>query len=102
MAAPTPPPSARRGWTAYDPEWLVVLAREQHPDAPWLADALAQCRQAVGVGNALVHFASGRPEVEAPFVETIELDDPSLGLVLVDVLPDQRIGAIEIVSLLPG
>jgi hypothetical protein len=82
----------------------VKLAREQHPDAPWLADALALCRRAVGAGSAYVHFASAehanRPGAEWQYRESMDLDDPEVGMVVVDVLQDGRIGGIELVGLL--
>jgi hypothetical protein len=102
MTEPDPPSTLRRGWEPYDPTWLVALARVQHPDSPWLAESLARCTQAIGAGRACVHFASPHPAVAADgsAAETIQLDDPDVGVVVVEVLPDRRIGGIEIVALL--
>ena len=33
-------------WQPYDPSWLVALAREQHPDKPWLVESLRLCTRA--------------------------------------------------------
>ena len=91
-------------WQPYDPAWLVQLARAQHPESPWLAEALARCRLAVGAGSPYVHFASAeqanRPGAEWQYRESISLHDPEVGLVVVDVLEDGRIGGIELVGLL--
>ncbi len=35
---------ARHDWKPYDPAWLAALAREQHPDLPWLADGAGAAR----------------------------------------------------------
>lgn len=43
-------------WKDYDPGWLVALAREQHPDEPWLAAALERCTRAQWESRAYVYF----------------------------------------------
>jgi hypothetical protein len=93
-----------RGWQPYDPQWLVALARAQYPDEPWLAEALAQCRRALGGGTADVHFVDparpNQPGSAWQFDRTVELDDPETGLVVLDVLEDGRIGGLEMAGLL--
>ena len=97
MPRPDASSGVRPGWQPYDPAWLVALARKQHPDKPAIADALSRCLQATGSGTACVHFASSSQGVDG----SEELHDPQLGLIVVDVLRDGRIGGIEIVGLLP-
>jgi hypothetical protein len=93
-------------WTAYDPAWLVALARAQHPGKPWLAEALARCTQARGAGTVYVRFVSHRnanqPGAAWQFERSVELVDRDAGVVLVDVLQDGRIGGVELVDLEMG
>ncbi len=78
----------------FDPGRLVVLARAQHPDRPWLADALARCTAGRREGRAYVHFVE--PDDPAWVVEeTVRLADRG-GDVLVDVLRGRRIGGVEL------
>ena len=49
-------------WEPYDPTWLVVLAREQHPDLAWLPEALAACSGCCRESAAYIHFVDpGNP-----------------------------------------
>jgi hypothetical protein len=93
-------------WAPYDPAWLVALARAQHPDEPWLADALSRCTQARGAGTVYVRFVSHRhanqPGAPWQYDRSIELADPEAGVVLVDVLRNGRIGGIEMLDLEMG
>ncbi len=47
---------AQECWKAYDPGWLVELAREQHADKPWLASALSACTRGRYESRAYIHF----------------------------------------------
>ena len=81
------------GGEPFDPGRLVELARAQHPDRPWLADALARCTGGCREGRAYVYFVE--PDDPAwVFEENVVLEDRG-GDVVVDVLRGRRIGGAE-------
>ena len=87
-------------WKPYNPDSLVQLAREQHPDKPWLADALAACTRA-GWGSRKHHYLyfvdpanANQPGAECQFEREVWLDDPKVGWLNVDVLTGGRIGGV--------
>jgi hypothetical protein len=86
-------------WKPYDPAWLVALAREQHPDLPWLADALAGCTRAAWESRAYVHFVdpadANQPGSAWQFEENVVLEHPREGEIVLDVLRGQRVGGAE-------
>jgi hypothetical protein len=77
----------------FDPAPLVAAARAQHPDAPWLADALARCTAVYPDGRAYVYTVP--PSEGFRVVEAVVLHDRKLGTVVVDVLAGQRVGGLE-------
>lgn len=94
------------GWRPYDPSWLVAQARRQLPEQPELADAFAACVRARGAGGPYVYFVdAARPNAPGSpwqFDRNEMLEDTEFGDVVVDVLKDGRIGAIELLDLLLG
>jgi hypothetical protein len=86
-------------WKPYDPAWLAALAREQHPDLPWLADALAGCTRAAWESRAYVHFVdlgdANQPGSAWQFEENVVLEHPREGEIVLDVLRGQRVGGAE-------
>jgi hypothetical protein len=86
-------------WTAYDPSWLVQVAREQQPP---LVPALLNCTRARAESEAYVHFvapeAPNLPGSEWQFAHNIVLHHPEHGTVVLDVLKDGRIGGVEFVD----
>lgn len=86
-------------WKPYDPTWLVALAREQHPDLPWLADALEKCTRASWESRAYVHFVdpadANQPGSAWQFEENLVLEHPREGTIVLDVLRGQRVGGAE-------
>jgi len=86
-------------WKRYDPAWLVALAREQHPDLPWLADALAGCTRAAWESRAYVYFVdpadANQPGSAWQFDVNVVLEDPREGEIVLDVLRGQRVGGAE-------
>ncbi|HEX8319442.1 hypothetical protein [Longimicrobium sp.] len=86
-------------WKPYDPAWLAALAREQHPDMPWLADALAACTRAAWESRAYVHFVdpadANQPGSAWEFEENVVLEHPREGTIVLDVLRGQRVGGAE-------
>ena len=83
----------------YDPDWLVRLAADQHPDKPWLQDALAACRSTVSATRLYVRFVdatdANRPGSPWQFAQGIGLRDPRDGNLVIDVLKGNRIGGFE-------
>lgn len=78
----------------FDPSHLVALARTQHPEAPWLAEALARCTAGRWESRAYLHVVD--PSDPTWQVEqTVLLHDRARGDVVVDVLTGQRVGGIE-------
>lgn len=87
----------QRRFRAYDPGWLVDLARRQHPTARWLGDALEECTRARVEDRYYLRF-KGAPAVltEGATVRgNMLLRDPVEGLLVVDVHPDGRIAGLE-------
>ena len=89
-------------WKPYDPQWLVELAREQHQDKHWLAEAFSKCTRAQTGGRAYVYFVDhsnpNKPCSEWQFDQNLTLDHPDRGEIIVDVLKGQRIGGIELMN----
>ena len=89
-------------WQPYDPAWLVALAREAMPDAPWLADALATCTRASQESRAYLYFAdpsgANEPGSGWQLAENVVLHHPREGDLVLDVLKDGRIGGVEFLS----
>lgn len=96
-------PFQRYHWRPYDPTWLVALARTQLPEEPWLPDALAKCTKASG-DIPQIHFVNphrpNRPGSEWQFERNLELEDPEHGMLVLDVLKGNRIGAVEFLGVL--
>lgn len=86
-------------WQPYDPAWLVELAREQLPDEPWLADALARCTRAAESGHAYLYFVdpadANQPGAEWQFEENLTLEHRHEGALILDILAGQRVGGVE-------
>jgi len=86
-------------WQAYDPLWLVRLATAQHPDEPWLAEALSACTACRREGDKYVRFVdatgANRPGAAWQYEASVWLVDPDKGNLLLDVLSGRRIGGVE-------
>lgn len=89
-------------WEAYDPTWLVDLARESCPDEPWLVAALQRCTRAARESRAYIHFVdpanANAPGAEWQFVENILIEHPTDGDIVLDILTDRRVGGVEFLS----
>ena len=89
----------RRRRTPYDTSELVELARRTLPEQLWVADALARCSDALVATPYHVYFVdSSRPNEpgsEWQFRENVVLESPTEGDIILDVLKDGRIGALE-------
>src|SRR5262249_58818443 len=86
-------------WKAYNPIWLVELAKDQRPDLPWLAESLTHCTACWRKSRIMSYFVSpdraNQPAAEWQFKEVIELVHPEHGRLKLEVLKDGRIGGIE-------
>lgn len=90
------------GWKPYDPQWLVELAREQHQEKKWLAEAFSKCTSAQIGGRAYVYFVDysnpNMPGSDWQFDQNLTLDHPDHGEIIVDVLKENKIGGIELLK----
>lgn len=90
----------------YNPDWLAALATDQHPDQPWLADAFSRCTSVVKRTKYIIHFVdpthANRPGAEWQFDRNLCLKDPAEGNLVIDILKNERIGAVEFYDLLLG
>jgi hypothetical protein len=89
--APSPNP-----WIAYDPTWLVDLARVREPE---LVAALTKCKRAQVESKAYIAFVvsdvPNQPGSEWQFARNVHLHDPAHGHLVLDVLEDGRVGGVE-------
>jgi hypothetical protein len=89
-------------WQAYDPEWLVHLAQEQHPDEAWLPEALRACTRAQSESSYYIYFVpSHRPNQPGSawqFERNLTLESEEHGDVVLDILKGNKVGGIEFVS----
>lgn len=83
----------------YDPQWLVALAADQHADKPWLAEAFLRCRVVVKRTPFIIHFVDpsdpNQPGSLWQFDRNVWLTDPNEGRLVVDVLKNHQVGAVE-------
>lgn len=86
-------------WQAYDPDWIVELAKEQIPDRPEIIRALSECIKARVRNRAYTYFVSAdnanQPNSEWQFKGNVMLEDKKHGIIILDVLRGDRIGGIE-------
>lgn len=84
---------------SHDPAWLIALAKQQRPDLPWLTDSLAGCTMAAWRSRQHVYLVFPEPEggntTLSTYRETISLDDPKCGHIMLDVAVDNRIIGVE-------
>lgn len=86
-------------WESHDPSWLADWVRAHRPELGWLADALARCTRAAKGGRAYLYFVdpadANQPGAPWQHAETVTLEHPREGTLVVDVLTDGRVGGIE-------
>ncbi len=86
---------------AYDPTWVVELARQQYPEDEKLHQALAACTNIVrycDCGCGTPYFVDLRPEnpgEESDFGLRVTLEREDAPPVVIDLLPDGRVACIE-------
>jgi len=93
-------------WKPYDPTWLVELAKEQLPEETWLPAALAACTTARQESDAYIHFVNptnpDEPESEWQVQTNFELQHPTEGDLVLDILEGNRVGGVEFLARLTG
>ena len=95
----------RATWEPYDPAWLIALAREQYSEEQWLPAALAECTRCLRESVAYLHFVDSarpnKPGSEWQFDGNIMLESPSEGLIVLDILKNNRVGGVEFIDKIP-
>ena len=91
-------------WEAYNPQWIVDIAKEQIPDKTEIITALSKCLKAKSESKAYIYFANGDnpngPNSEWQFQENITLEDKKNGTIVIDVLKGNKIGGVEFLKYL--
>jgi hypothetical protein len=88
-------------WEPHDPRRLIDLAQVQHPDKPWLAEALAACTSCHWESRSRKYLRfidaihANQPGSLWQFDQNLWLEDPREGRLLLDVLTNHRIGGVE-------
>lgn len=89
-------------WKPYDPAWLVELAKEQLPEETWLPAALAACTTASQESAAYIHFINptnpDEPESEWQVQMNLELQHPTEGDLVLDILEGHRVAGVEFLA----
>ncbi len=86
---------------AYDPTWIVDLAKQQYPEDERLHQALAACTRVVrycdcGCGTPyFVDVAAESSGEDSEFGLRVTLEREDTSPVVVDLLPDGRVACIE-------
>jgi hypothetical protein len=87
---------------SYNPDWLVQAAKKQFPDKTWLAEALSKCTNIVIQDPQDIYFVDPEnpniPGSQWQFDENIILEDTEKGDIVLDILKNGRVGAIEFLS----
>lgn len=89
------------GESAYDPGWVVELAKTQYPEDAWLHSALDSCTVVARYcecGCGTPYFVNMDPDAmgeDSEFGMRITLVRDSGTPVVVDLLPDGRVACIE-------
>lgn len=89
-------------WEPYDPNWLVALARDQHPTETWLPIALTACTRCRRESKAYVTFVDSRnanePGADWQFLTNLTMESPEEGFIVLDILEGNRVGGVEFVD----
>lgn len=85
--------------SAYDPAWLVQLAKAQYPEAPWLQTALKSCTVIVEMETEPEYTILFIDRMVGKFRENVVLIDPKRGRIVLDILTDGRVGGLSILEM---
>ena len=87
-------------------EWIIDLIREEKPDRIDLIEALEKVNPTQWERQPYIYFVSGSrpndPGSEWQFLESVVLEHPSEGTIVLDILRDGRIGGIEFLNQIPS
>jgi hypothetical protein len=90
----------------FDPRTLIESVRAQAPEFPWLPEALSQCGAGFWESRAYVRYVDSRNANQAgaewQFKANVVLSHEALGMVVLDILKDNRLGGIEFVDKIPN
>ncbi|SDI64100.1 hypothetical protein [Winogradskyella thalassocola] len=85
--------------------WIIELIKEQEPERTDLIEQLENSEIKEWFRQAYIRFVSGfrsnQPNSEWQFKENIELEHPTEGTIILDILKDGRIGGIEFLKYIP-
>jgi len=86
----------------FDPRNLIEDVLAQAPEFSWLPAALAGCGAGKWKSRAYVHYVSpvnpNQPGSEWQHKTNVVINHRVLGMVVIDILQDNRIGGIEFVD----
>ncbi len=86
----------------FEPQMLIEDARVTAPEFSWLPAALANCGAGYWESRAYVRYVSSvapnQPNSEWQFRTSVTIYHRVLGMVVIDILRDDRIGGIEFVD----
>lgn len=81
---------------------LVALVRVEAPEFPWRPEALSNCGPGIWKSPAYARYVSwqnaNQPESHWQFHSNVLLHHDKLGMVVLDILKDNRLGGIEFVD----
>jgi hypothetical protein len=87
------------GWDIYNPEWLAQLAETQLPEERWLPEAIRKCTKYYKGSDAYYYFVSPKnpnmPGSEWQHDRSIIIKDEYKGIIVLDILKDNRVGGVE-------
>ena len=90
----------------FKPSMLIATVQKQFPEYPWLPEALEKCGIGEWESPAYVGYISrqnpNQPGSVWQFATSVILDHESLGMVILDILTDNRLGGIEFVDQITG
>lgn len=86
-------------------EWIIELLKEQEPERTDLIEQLERNERREWFRQAYIRFVNAerpnQPNSEWQFDENIELEHPTEGTIVLDILKDGRIGGIEFIKYIP-
>ena len=85
------------GEAAYDPSWLVQLARAQCPELTWLPSALQKCTKLDRAERAYLYFVNPK-STQWRFDYNIFLESPEHGRLILDILKQELVGGVEFLN----
>ena len=81
-------------WENYDPSWLLEAAQGVIDEYPWLADSLKTCTYGSRDGDAFIYFVDPKGS-DWNHENLIAIRHPEHGRVVLDILSDNRVGAVQ-------